>query len=178
MRDRSKTDGFTLVELIITMVIAGILMSIVTMNFASMNRKAGVEKTVNELVTDLNMVRSESVFRGKRHSIVINAAANGYAFRRYSSLDEPRTSVAPNPATATNPPYGIYMTKTINYGLAKESGATIADRIFEFDRNGFTNDFDTIRVNPVGSGAAFDCIVVSATRTNIGRMEGGSCVQR
>lgn len=178
MRDSSKTAGFTLVELITTMVIIGLLLAIVTLGFGGMMRKARIEQTVNELVADLNMVRSESIFRGKRHSIVINSAANGYVFRRYSSIDEPRTSAAPNPPTITVPPYGIFMAKPINYILSKESGASIADRIFEFDRNGYTFDFDTIRVNPVDSGAAFDCIVVSATRTNIGKMEGGSCVQR
>lgn len=173
-----KTAGFTLVELIIVMVIGGILIAIVSLNFNNMSRKAKIEQITRELLADINLARSESIFRGKRHSIVINPTATGYAFRRYSSLDESRTSTAPNPATATIPPYGIITTKNLNYGLSQEAGTPFADPIFEFDRNGFTTNFNTIRVNPVGSGAAFDCVVVSETRTNIGIMEGGSCVQR
>lgn len=178
MRNSSKAAGFTLVELIVVIAISGILLSIVTLNFNSMNRKAKIEQIARELVADLNMARSESIFRGKRHSIVINSTATGYAFRRYSSLDEGRTSTAPNPATATIPPYGIITTKNLNFVLAQEAGTPFGDPIFEFDRNGFTTDLNTIRVNPVDSGAAFDCVAVSASRTNIGRMEGGSCVQR
>lgn len=178
MRNDSKAAGFTLVELIIVMVIGGILIAIVSLNFNNMSRKATIERITRELLADLNVARSESIFRGKRHSIKINPTATGYMFRRYSSPDEPRDSTAPNPATATTPPYGIINTKNLNNELAKEAGTSIANKNFEFDRNGFTTDFDTIRVNPVDSGASFDCVVVSATRTNIGRMEGGSCVHR
>jgi type II secretion system protein H len=176
MRDSSKTAGFSLIELVVAMAIVGVLFTIVTLNFTSMNRKAKIEQTARELAADLNLARSDSIFRGKRHSIVVNATATGYVFRRYSSLDEVRASTAPNPATTAG--YGILLARNLSYGLAKQAGTSIADRIFEFDRNGFTDDLDTIRVNPVGSGAAFDCVVVSRSRTNIGRMEGGSCVQR
>ena len=178
MCNNSKTAGFSLVELIVVMAIIGILFSILTLNFNSMNRKAKIEQIARELVADLNMARSESIFRGKPHSLVINPTATGYIFRRYSSLDEDRSSTAPNPATATTPPYGVIMTKNVSYGLTQGAGTPFTDPIFMFDRNGFTTDLNTIRVNLVDSGAAFDCVVVSASRTNIGRMEGGSCVQK
>jgi len=187
--DRSKMTGFSLVELIVTMAIAGIIMAIVALNYNVMNRKARIEQTARELVADLNLVRSESIFKGRRHSIVINTATRNYAFRRYSSLDEPVASVAPNPPTPTTPPYGIFLTKTTNYQLAQENGAPLVNMSLLFNRNGYYIDPVTfipiaegnefkIRVIPVDSDAAFDCVVISATRTNIGKMEGGACVQK
>jgi Tfp pilus assembly protein FimT len=145
------------------------------MGFSNMTRKADIEKSARELIADFNLLRSESIFRGTRHAIVINAASNGYVFRRYSSPNEARTSTAPNPAVNG---FGIIGTRSIKSTFLKEAGTSAANRIFEFDRNGYTTDLDTIRVEPVDSGAAFDCVIVSAARSNIGRMEGGSCVQK
>lgn len=187
MRVTSDTAGFTLVELILTMVVAGILFAIATMSFVSLSRKAEIEKTARELVADLNAARSDSIFRGKRHGIVINSSATGYIFRRYSSNDEGRTSTAPDPPTSTVPSYGIIATKQLKYNLSDVAGSAFTDSVIEFDRNGFAIDSTTrtsittpivIRVNPISSGAAFDCVIITATRTNIGKMEGGSCVQQ
>jgi hypothetical protein len=105
---------------------------------------------------------------------VINGAANGYAFRRYSSDNESRTAGS------------VLSTKSIPLVLSNVDGSSAAGTIFQFDTRGFAagselatpEDIGTIRINPVGSGAAVDCVRIEASRTNLGRMEGADCVQR
>jgi len=168
--DWQKESGFSLVELMVVIGITAILLSIGTLNFSSWQRKSQIERQAREMLADFNSARSESIFRKKRHSIVLNSTATGYVFKRYSSENENRTTGG-----------SVLFTKTSSYQYAKEAGASAADQIFQFDILGFNAtpaDLDTIRINPVDSGAAFDCLVISASRTNIGKMEGGSCVQK
>lgn len=163
--------GFTLIELIVVLVVMGILLSIAALNFSDWMRKAQIEKQTRELFTDLNFARSESIFRKRRHSIVFDASANGYAFRRYSSENEGRATGG-----------GILLfSKGTSYSFSRADGSSVANDIFQFDIRGFAptpNDTGTIRINPMGSGAAFDCIVIATSRINIGKMEGSSCVQK
>lgn len=162
--------GFTLLELIVVLAVMGILLSIAAINFSNWMRKAQIEKQTREFISDLNTARSESIFRKKRHSIVLNGAATGYTFRRYSSQDEDRSTGGTD-----------ILTKTASYQFSKEDGSSAASRTFLFDTRGFAatiSDTGTIRVNPVNSGAAFDCVVIATSRTNIGKMVGGSCVQQ
>lgn len=167
MSMRMKKNGFTLVELIIVIAITAALLSVATLSFNNMQRKANTERYIRELFSDLNTARSDSIFRKNRHSIVINAAANGYAFRRYSSENENRTSGGTVIARKDMP-------LTLSYG----DGTSVAGEIFQFDIRGFTSDLGTIRINPVGSEAAVDCVVVAASRTNLGKIEGANCVQK
>lgn len=160
--------GFSLVELIVVMAIIGILLSIVTLDFNRWTRKSQIEKQTRELLTDFNAARTESVFRKKRHSIVMNSDAKGYAFYRYSSANESST------ASGTE----VVFRKTFDNQMTREAGNSVADVRFEFDTRGFALNLTTIRVNPVESGAAMDCVVISGTRTNPGRMRGGVCEQQ
>jgi len=159
--------GFTIVELVVVMAIMGILLAVVTFAFTGWMRKTKIESQTREFFSDLNRARTESLFRKRRHSIVMNGSATGYAFRRYSSENENRASGGL-----------VLFSKTVSYQFSKEGGGSAADRIFEFDIRGFTNDLDTTRVNLVNSSAAFDCVVIAASRINLGRMEGGACVQK
>lgn len=164
--------GFSLIELVVVLVIMGILFSIVAINFSAWTRKAQMEKQAREFLSDLNTARSESVFRKRTNSIVINGSATGYAFRRYSSLNENLTSGGTQ-----------VFTKSTGYQFSMEDGSSAAGQNIQFDMRGFAatpSDTDTIRIriNPINSGAAFDCVVIATSRINIGKMEGASCVQK
>lgn len=171
MLSYNRTKGFALTELIMVMVIMGIILAIAALNFNSWQRKAQIERQTRELLTDLNTARSESIFRKKMHSVVINADSMGYVLRRYSSLNEDR--VAGGTPIATKSTFG--------YVITQADGTSCAGCISQFDIMGYTvtpADNYTWMLNPSGSGAAFDCVVISASRSNIGQMSGGSCVQK
>ncbi|MCX7069312.1 MAG: GspH/FimT family pseudopilin [Methylococcales bacterium] len=65
MYNHSKpASGFTLLELIVAISIAGILMAMAIPSFSDMMRNNRLTTYANELVTSLNLARSEAVKRG------------------------------------------------------------------------------------------------------------------
>jgi len=57
--------GFTLIELLITIAIVGIVVSIGVPSFTATIRNSRLTTNVNELVTSLNIARSEAIKRGQ-----------------------------------------------------------------------------------------------------------------
>jgi len=68
--------GVTLIELIITISIAGILVSIAIPSFSSIIRSTRLTTYANELVTSLNLARSEAVKRGVQVSVKKKGSTN------------------------------------------------------------------------------------------------------
>ncbi|WP_031437523.1 GspH/FimT family pseudopilin [Methylobacter tundripaludum] len=68
--------GVTLIELIITISIAGILVSIAIPSFSSIIRSTRLTTYANELVTSLNLARSEAVKRGVQVSVRKKGSTN------------------------------------------------------------------------------------------------------
>ncbi|MFA7059396.1 MAG: prepilin-type N-terminal cleavage/methylation domain-containing protein [Pedobacter sp.] len=163
-------NGFTLTELMVVITIIGILLSIATLNFHDWQQKAQIERQTRELYSDLNTARTESIFRKTRRRITFQP--NSYVFTGYSSDNE-----ASNPGTTiTSRNVSYQLTKVVN-----GSTASIVDSAVEFNMRGFLTGANnsepvlTLNLNPVGTGATFDCIVISVARTNMGKMENGTC---
>lgn len=77
------TSGFTLLELIVTISIAGILMAMAIPSFSDMMRNNRLTTYANQMVTSLNIARSEAVKRGvqvtiRRKSTTSNAWESGW----------------------------------------------------------------------------------------------------
>lgn len=164
--------GFSLIELIVTMAIIGILLGVAGINFFDWQRKSQIERQTRELHTDLNSARMESVFRKARHRVTFQPSS--YILRRYSSDNEAYTAGT------------IINTRNVTYQLTRETGGDISDVSVEFDARGlltganFSSSNLVLRVNPVASGASFDCLIIHVARTNMGKMkdDGTSCETR
>lgn len=153
--------GFSLVEMLVVIAIMGIAAAIATLNFTQMRTKSNIEKETRELFSDINEARLQSIYTKKRHSIVF-PTANNYVLKQYSTLNE-RSEFGT-----------VLQTKTTNYAMTKTDGsALVADRLVLFDIRGFTSNVETIRFNPINT-AAFDCILISVARTNLGKMGTGN----
>jgi prepilin-type N-terminal cleavage/methylation domain-containing protein len=159
-----NNKAFSLVELVVVIAIMGTLMAIVTLNFNDWQRKAQIERQTRELFADLNQARIDSLHTKKRHSIVMQP--NSYIFKRYSSENEDQDA-----GTAV-------LTRTVSYQITKGTGSSITNEVTEFDIRGFTNNSETFRINPVGTSAMVDCILISIGRTNLGKMENGTCIAK
>jgi prepilin-type N-terminal cleavage/methylation domain-containing protein len=144
--------GFTVIELLVVIAIIGALLSIGSINFSNWQRKSQIESRTREIFNDFNEARLNSIYMKRRHSLVFEP--DTYVMKRYSSENEKRTTGGT-----------VLVSKKSSYLTSIKDGTTI----FEFDIRGFTDDLDTIYVNPVASGAVFDCIVISDGRTNMGR---------
>ena len=67
--------GFTLVELMITVGIAGILLGVAVPSFQDLMRNGRISSTSNDFVSSLQLTRSEAVKRG--HQVIMCKSANG-----------------------------------------------------------------------------------------------------
>ena len=73
----TQQKGFTLIELMITLSIAAILVSVAVPSFLTTMRNNSLVTYTNNLVSDINLARSEAVKRGIR--VVLCRSADPYA---------------------------------------------------------------------------------------------------
>jgi type IV fimbrial biogenesis protein FimT len=64
--------GFTIIELMITVVIASILLTIGVPSFQNLIRENRLATQANEFITALNMARSEAIRRGQNVTVTAN----------------------------------------------------------------------------------------------------------
>lgn len=85
VRPWSDSRGFTLVEVIVTIIIAGILLLIAVPNFREVLKNSALTSEANALVSTLNFARSEAVKRGT--TVTVCRSSNS------TSADNPATPV-------------------------------------------------------------------------------------
>lgn len=71
----TATRGFTLVELLVTMAVAAILLTVAVPNFQMFVLNSRMTTQANDLITAFNMARSEAVKRAA--SVTVCASSNG-----------------------------------------------------------------------------------------------------
>jgi type IV fimbrial biogenesis protein FimT len=71
--------GFTLLELMVTVAVLAILVTVGVPSFRTLIQNNRVTTQTNELVTVLNVGRTEAVKRGRNVEVEVTAAANGWA---------------------------------------------------------------------------------------------------
>ncbi len=152
-------EGFTIVEMLVVMVIAGILLALSSMYFKDMQTRSAVEKQVRIMYTDLMAARSQALYQ--KTNRFVQVTANGYAI--FASSD---TTAAP--LLRTTFAYPVIFTPT-----------DPANLLF-FDSRGVANlQADSlpkaICIEP-NNPNLLTSIVISETRIRMGRRTaGGAC---
>ena len=94
------TRGFTLIELVITILIVAVLMTIAIPSFNNTIRQNRFTTQINELVTALNFARSEAIKRGK--SVTVTPNAGGWTSGWVVETTAPVTTLRSFPALKTH----------------------------------------------------------------------------
>jgi len=150
--------GFTLIEIIITIGVMGILMSIASYSFNEYSRKSAVESQTRKLYSDLMELRTKGLY--EKRVVAMRISATGYAL--YSSYSPTMT--------------GPYRTTTLKTPITWNN-ATVTDIRFNEQGmlQGVTNK--SICANATNS-ASVDSVIVSMTMIKLGKLKDGtSCVE-
>jgi len=155
--------GFALTELIVVIAIIVIAATFATLDFRSYQLKYKIDAQTKEMSADFNDIRSASIQKKKRHGLTITPTS--YTFLRYSSE-----------ADAASGSGTVVLNKPVNFRITTLAGADL-NALVKFDERGYVSG-----INPpsmaVGFGVANapnDCLVMSVTRVNMGKLNGGVC---
>lgn len=143
-------NGFSLIELLITIALITIMLSIATFQFSAFSKKSGVESQTRKLYGDLMELRSKAMFEKRSRGIKLSALS-------YSIYSSEVMTVNPIQVTALKTP--------IN-----------AEEII-FDTRGMLQSAATSVCVSETNSAPVDSIAVSTTRIKLGKLkEGMGCI--
>ena len=86
MKKMALQRGFTLIELIVTMVVAGVLLAVAIPSFTEMIKNNRLATSANSFVTAANIARSEAIKRGVR--VTVCKSADGAACTTSDDWDQ------------------------------------------------------------------------------------------
>ena len=153
-------NGFSLVELVVVIFLCSILIAMSAMQWNRWTAKSNIETQFKRLYSDLQGVRAQALYRKRPQSVVFNVLSS--SFYVYSSSF---TGVKPIKRTRFKVPVTISTSLQVS-----------------FDQMGFatfSNNSTTVNVCAAGTNASkafFNSVIISQTRTQIGRQTGTGCV--
>ncbi|MCR4309397.1 MAG: GspH/FimT family pseudopilin [Deltaproteobacteria bacterium] len=164
--DKTARGGFTLVEILITLAILGILLTIAVGNFGGLNEKYKVEAETKQLYADLMDARGRATQRDRISFVQVND--NGY-----------KTFEDTNPVPDGDGNLTVGDTQvadvTVNHQIITTGG--LSD--FRFNRNGIASVTGFIRFSSTAQ-PDYDCITITATRIKMGQYDatGNTCAEK
>lgn len=175
-----SNHGFSLTELIVIIVIISILGAIATLNFNQWQRKYAIEAQVKEMLADLSNVRMQAIQTKREHRVFLNPLA--YTTVRYEDTEAEAVRIKPTDGASG----GVVVTsmgqpiadrqyrKTLRYGIQQYNAGVLTafdNTPIIVNNRGYVATTLTIAVGfGDGSNPAYDCLVVTDARINIGRI--------
>jgi prepilin-type N-terminal cleavage/methylation domain-containing protein len=150
---RPARDGFTLVELVMVLAIAGVLIAIGMLQFSTYTKKSAIEAEVRTMFSDLMTARTQALFEKRDRAVMMTATT----FAVYSSTV---TTVAP------------VLSRTLPYSVVSNS---MPDPLV-FNSRGivFGVSNASICIEPDDNPGGVDSLVISTTRIQIGKRDTGA----
>lgn len=176
----ASNKGITLIELMVTITIALISLSIAALGFNQWQNKSNAEAQIRQMATDINELRVRAMTRKQPSSIVLNQ--NSYVLKAYTSVFAPYST---NSQQKTLPSG----TRAVKFPLVKSSGTAFNNEYFEFDERGVVTSYSatigSLPVQPfqvflggVGTNGSIDCLTIGLIRINVGKTSSGVCNDR
>lgn len=177
-----SNKGFSLTELIVIIAIIATLGAIATLNFSQWQRKYAIEAQVKEMLADLSNVRMQAIQTKREHRVFLNPQA--YTTVRYEDTEAEAVRIEPTDGASG----GVVVTsmgqtiadrqfrRTLRYGIQQYSAGILTafpnvNTPIIINSRGYATPPLTIAVAfNNGSGAAYDCLVITDARINIGRI--------
>lgn len=139
-------NGFSLIELLITIALITIMLSIATFQFSAFSKKSGVESQTRKLYGDLMELRSQAMFEKRSRGVKLSALS-------YSIYSSEVMTVNPIQVTTLKTP--------------------INTEEIVFDTRGMLQSAATSICVSETNSAAVDSIAVSMTRIKLGKLKAG-----
>ena len=94
-----RTRGFTLIELMVALAVAGVLMGLAVPSFFESTARARLQGAINELAIDLQYARSEAV--RERAPVTLTVAASGASYTIANATGTLKAVTLPSGVTLT-----------------------------------------------------------------------------
>lgn len=163
----NKSRGTTLVELLSVFMIIGILGGSLGFAYSGWIGRYNVEKQTKEIYSDMMTARVMAMNRNRAYFVDFTGATT------YRIVEDTDDSYAINVGAGDTVLPSFQ--KTVEY--ANKANGFGIPVTFKFNSRGLISPLRTISITHT-TDPDYDCIVISATRINMGKMSGGSCVQK
>lgn len=140
-----RLDGFTLLELMVTLAVAAILVTIAIPSYRGLVQRNALTASVNDLVGDLNYARSEAVTRGQ--SVYLCQSSDQASCTKDSDWGKGWIVYAPAPPTVTPSKDNLLRVRSALKNSIQIDVAMFSGPPVEFDANGFSASNGTFTVS-------------------------------